>query len=239
VPDLGTLVIKWSYAAIVVGLVLGNLGLPVPEETILAVAGYAAWRGILSLPAVVALGTVSAILGDNLGYWVGRRYGREVIARHGRRIGITAERLDRLAHLVARYGALAVFVARFVPGLRFLGGPLAGAGGLAPARFLLANALGALVYVPYAVGLGYALGYGFGDRLHRTAGDAEILVVGVVVLGLVAWFAARLRKARRAVQATGPGLDPPGDPGHPHTLEEPSAPARESRRQTPGGDAAP
>src|SRR5207249_10111523 len=89
VPSLETLVVEWSYAAIVVGLVLGNLGLPVPEETILAVAGYAAWRGILWLPAVVALGTVSAILGDNLGYWLGRRYGREVIARYGRRIGVT------------------------------------------------------------------------------------------------------------------------------------------------------
>ena len=140
---------------------------------------------------------------------------------------------------MARYGPLAVFVARFVPGLRFLGGPLAGAGGLPPGRFLLANALGALVYVPYAVGLGYALGYGVGDRLHRIAGDAEVLVVGVVVLGLVAWCAARLRKSRRSVQATGPGLAPPAGPGHSHELEPPSAPARESRRRTPGGDAAP
>ena len=63
---------------------------------------------------------------------------------------------------MTRYGVLGVFVARFIPGLRFMAGPLAGAAGLRPFPFVVANLLGAAIYVPYAVGIGYAIGYGFG-----------------------------------------------------------------------------
>ena len=100
--------------------------------------------------------------------------------------------------LVLRYGMLAVFVARFVAGLRFMAGPLAGSTGLSPLRFFIANLLGALVYVPVAVGVGYAVGYGLGDRiegLRRFTGGAEhVLLVAIVVAAVGVW----LWRARRA-----------------------------------------
>ena len=97
-PDLSALLAHWGYAALFLVVVLGNLGLPVPEESILALAGYAVWRGTLSLPVVLAVGIASAVVGDNLGYWIGRRYGRTVLERYGRWTSVTPERLRKVAY---------------------------------------------------------------------------------------------------------------------------------------------
>ncbi len=201
--DPGELVRHWGYGAIFLVVVLGNVGLPVPEETILALAGYLVWRGQLRLPLVLAVGIFSAAAGDNLGYWVGRRYGAEAVERYGRRIWLTEERLRSVRRFVTRHGALGVFAARFIPGLRFAAGPLAGATGLPAVPFVVANVLGAGCYVPLAVGAGYAVGYGLGDyveRVRRLLGEIEhavLIAVVVGTLGILAWRAARDLCARR------------------------------------------
>jgi membrane protein DedA with SNARE-associated domain len=197
-PNPSALLEHWGYVGIVLAVLLGNIGLPLPEETTLAVAGYAAARGTLHLPTVLGVSVISAVVGDNIGYWVGRRYGREAIERYGRRAFITPERLRKISRLIARYGAFAVFLARFVAGARFLAGPLAGAGGLPPLPFAIANVLGALLYVPYAVGIGYGIGYGFGDAIHGSVGPVgHVALAGVFVLTLVI-AAGRILRARRA-----------------------------------------
>jgi len=152
-PDLGELIAHWGYLAIFLFVVLGNVGLPVPEETILALSGYLVWRGKLRLPFVLAVGILSAVAGDNLGYWIGRKYGRDAVERYGHRVLVKAERLGSVWRFVTRYGSFGVFAGRFIPGLRFLAGPLAGAAGLRPLSFLVANLLGAALYVPFAVGI--------------------------------------------------------------------------------------
>jgi membrane protein DedA with SNARE-associated domain len=67
------LLAHWSYGAIFVAVILGNIGFPVPEETILVLGGYMAQRGALRLDIVMAIGIVSAVSGDGIGYWLGRR----------------------------------------------------------------------------------------------------------------------------------------------------------------------
>ncbi len=158
---------QWRYAAIFLMVILGNMGLPVPEETVLALGGYLASRGVTRLHWVVVIGVISAVIGDNIGYWLGRRY-----------------------------GALAVFVARFVPGLRFLAGPLAGAMGMPPITFTLANALGALAYVPYAVGLGYAVGYSVGDVIQGLMGRVERFAIAAIAVLTLVFSARRILRTR-------------------------------------------
>ena len=131
-PSVSTVLAHWSYGAIFLTVVLGNVGLPVPEETVLVLAGYAVWRGDLHGPTVLAVGVVSAVVGDNLGYWLGRRYGRLALERYGPWVGVTADRLRRMGNVVARYGRWAVLFARFVAGFRVLAGALVGATGLSP-----------------------------------------------------------------------------------------------------------
>jgi membrane protein DedA with SNARE-associated domain len=195
-PDLTPFITEWGYAAIFLIVILGNLGLPVPEETVLTVSGYLVWRGHLEAAPVVLTAIASAVLGDNIAYWLGRRYGRLVLTRF---IKVRPERIERMQELVLRYGMLAVFVARFIAGLRFMAGPLAGSTGLTPMRFFVANLLGASVYVPVAVGAGYAIGYGLGDqidRLRRAFGEAEHLLIIALLLaaGLVwVWVSRRAR----------------------------------------------
>lgn len=197
-PDLTPLISHWGYAAIFLIVILGNVGLPVPEESVLTVSGYLVWQGKLAPVMVILVAITSAVIGDNAAYWLGRRYGRIVLSRWVR---VSPEPIERMQRFVVRYGMLAVFVARFVVGLRFMAGPLAGSTGLSPIRFFIANLLGAAVYVPIAVGAGYAVGYGLGDRierLRRLVGDTEILlVIALVVAGVVVWlWLSRRARAR-------------------------------------------
>ena len=103
---------------------------------------------------------------------------------------------------VAQRGPFAVFVARFIPGVRFMAGPLAGGLGMHFVPFLAANVLGAVVYVPVAVAAGYAVGYGLGEYVepfHRLAGQIEyIVLIGALVsaVTLICWRIVQRRRAR-------------------------------------------
>jgi membrane protein DedA with SNARE-associated domain len=197
---LGQFVEQWGYAAIFVAIVLGNVGVPVPEETILTLSGYLVWRGDLNLTLVLIVGIVSASVGDNLGYGLGRRFGRAALERHGRRVWLPPARFDAAQRFVQRYGALAVFIARFLPGLRFAAGPVAGASGMRGPVFFLANVLGAGLYVPAMVGIGYAVGDRAGPRLERartTLFGIEHVVLAAVVLLTVCALLLRARRHRR------------------------------------------
>ena len=200
-PDLTPLISHWGYLAIFLFVILGNLGLPVPEESILVLAGYLTWRGDLRLSLVLVVGILSAAAGDNLGFWIGRRYGQEAIERFGQRVLLTPARIEATRRFMSRYGPFGVFAARFIPGLRFMAGPLAGSAGLRPPVFMTANALGAALYVPAMVAAGYAVGYGLGDyvkRFERVVGRVEHVVLIAAILVTVAFVGRRMLRARRA-----------------------------------------
>jgi len=200
--DPGWVLETWGYVGISAVVILGNMGLPIPEETILILGGYLVWEGKLRLPIVLGVGFISAVVGDNLGYWIGRKFGRRTVERYERWFFVTPVRVDAMQRIVARYGPLAVFAARFLPGLRFLAGPVAGISGLRPGPFILANVLGASLYVPAAVGVGYAIGLGWGDyltRLENAAWRFEYLVLIFAVcltIALLAWRALRATRQR-------------------------------------------
>ena len=191
--SLRAIIAHWGYLAIFAFVVLGNLGVPIPENSVLWIAGYFVWKGRLSLLLVLLVGSGAAVAGDNLGYWLGRRYGQPAVERHGRRLALTPARLDIMRRFVHRYGPGGVFLARFVIGVRFMAGPLAGSMGLPPLAFLLANVLGALVYVPVTVGEGYAVGYGYRRYVRGfllgadTLETALLLGAGVLALLVLAY----------------------------------------------------
>lgn len=185
--DAGHLIEHWGYSAVFATVILGNLGLPVPEEGILVLAGYLVWTRQLRLCSVLILGVLAAIIGDNVGYWFGRRYGQTTIQRYGHRILITKAKIEKAKQFVMRYGSYGVFFARFVPGLRFMAGPLAGILALPFPRFFTANSLGASAYVPVCVATGYLLGPSVNDAVRNIAilvGRAEHFAL--VLLALVA-----------------------------------------------------
>jgi len=183
---------RYGYAVVFLGVFLENSGLPVPGETALLAGAALAHFGRLSLPWVIATAIVAAILGDNLGFLVGRRLGRGVIERHGWRVGLTQYRLAQFNHFFKRHGPKTVFVARFITGLRVFCAVLAGASHLRWPTFLFYNATGAIVWSTTIALLGYALGESW-ERLERLIGRTG-LIAFIVVIALVALAVLRARR---------------------------------------------
>ena len=180
---MGTLDGAW-----VVGVIVGleSLGLPLPGETALvASAIYAGATGQLSIAAVLTAALVGAIVGDNLGYLVGRIFGWPFLLRYGPRVGLTHVRLRLCRALFERHGGKVVFVGRFVAFLRVLAASLAGASGMAWPRFLACNAAGAAIWVAVFGGVAY----GAGTQAHRLFGLLGILAfalgIGAIVASIV------------------------------------------------------
>lgn len=173
----------WSVAAIVA---LESMGLPLPGETVLVVAAlYAATHHDTSIAGVIASATAGAIVGDNLGYWLGREFGYRLLLRYGAYIGLSHERIKLGQFLFLRHGGKVVFFGRFIPILRILAGILAGMNRMPWRRFLLANAAGALLW---SVVLGTSA-YAFGRALLRVTGP---LAIGLFLIGVGLLCAAGL-----------------------------------------------
>jgi membrane protein DedA with SNARE-associated domain len=186
---------RYGYAVVFLGVFLENAGLPVPGETALLAGAALAHYGRLSLSSVILTAIGAAVLGDNLGFLIGRRAGRTLAVRHGWRVGLTSRRLLQFDRFFARHGPKTVFVARFITGLRVFCAVLAGASGLRWRSFLFYNATGAVVWSVTIGIVGYALGHSW-DTLERIVGRSGLVAFAVVV----AIFVVAVIRARRAQQ---------------------------------------
>ena len=177
---LGSLLSRYGYPIVFVGVLLENAGIPVPGETILLAAGFLAHQGLFSLPWVIGLAVVAAILGDNVGYWIGRVGGRALAERYGPLAGLTPARLVALEAFFARHGAKTVFFARFITGVRVFAALFAGISRLPWWSFLVYNAAGALTWATAVCLAGALFGQSW-DLLHRWVGRAGLFAVGAIV----------------------------------------------------------
>ena len=140
-----------GYLAVAVFVGVEASGVPVPGETALIAAAVLASQGKLSIELVIAIAAAAAIVGDNIGYLLGRRFGRRLIERPGRTKPRRQVALARGEQLFDRHGAKAVFLGRWIALLRIWAAWLAGIAGMRWRTFLLWNALG---------GIGWALFFG-------------------------------------------------------------------------------
>lgn len=184
-PDwLIELFARYGYAVVFVGVFLESAGVPVPGETALLAGAALARFGRLSLPWVIVTAIGGAILGDNLGFLIGRRGGRALVERYGATFGLTSERLGQFDRFFDRHGAKTVFIARFVTGLRVFGALLAGASGLSWRRFLLYNASGAIAWATIFGGVGYFLAYSW-QTLERWIGRSGLVVLAAIAIAAI------------------------------------------------------
>jgi membrane protein DedA with SNARE-associated domain len=181
-----------ALAALVFG---ESAGLPIPGETALLTAGGLAADGHLQLPLVILVAAVAAILGDTVGYWVGRRGGRAFLLRDGRGAAHRRAAVARADWFFARFGVMTVFFGRWVPGVRVVAAVTAGAARMPWRRFAVANALGAFAWASTVATLASLVGI---------KGALAIAAAGFGVAGLtiaVTW----LRHRRRAGLAAAEG----------------------------------
>ena len=177
---------------------LESAGVPLPGETALIAASILAAEGHYSITWVIAIAAVAAILGDNGGYWVGRRWGRRLLERWGPLERWSERILPPSERFFRRHGAKTIFLGRFFSILRVTAAWLAGVGKMHWWRFFLWNAAGG---VCWALLVGLASFYG-----GRAAGDAIdryglIAGVAILVLAIVAIGAVHIWK-RRVVEET-------------------------------------
>jgi membrane-associated protein len=178
--------VHYGYWALAVVLLLENTGIPLPGETILLLASFLAYsEHELHLSWIILVGTVSATLGDNLGYAIGYRGGRPLLERYQRVFRMHAQTLARGDQMFARYGPVTVFLARFVFGMRIIAGPLAGVLKMPWRSFLLFNFLGAILWVTVISCVGYL----FGRHWERLVHDLRVVDIAIVImLALAAAF---------------------------------------------------
>jgi membrane protein DedA with SNARE-associated domain len=180
-----------------------SAGLPLPGETALLTAGVLAGTGRLSLPLVIAVAVVAAVTGDTVGYWLGRRGGRAVLAhRRGPFAAFRQLALERGERFFERHGAKTVFLGRFVPGVRVVAAVLAGAGAMPWPRFAIYNLSGAFVWAATVASLASLVGPAVAAAMWITALGAA------VVGGLVALLRSRRNTTTDAPLPRGhaPGL---------------------------------
>ncbi len=177
--------------ALFVVLTLESLGLPLPGESALIAAGTFAGRGELSLPIMLFSAWAGAVLGDNIGYLIGRSAGRPLVLDYGSKVGITPERFTKVEAMFGRYGPFTVAGARFVNVLRQLNGIVAGTMGMDWRIFFLCNAIGGALWVS-AWGLGaWWIGshLEYASRLKDLAVRAESAILPALVIAVVAALA--------------------------------------------------
>lgn len=168
------------------GYVAVFLGTMLEGETVLALAGLAAHHGYLWFPLVVAVAVVGAFIGDQIFFFIGRRYGNRILAR----FPSLAARAPRVHELLRRWDLLAVVLVRFLYGLRIAGPIVIGSSGISPWRLAFFNFIGALIWAPLIAGIGYFAGEALDlwvGRLHHVA----IFALMVIALGAVLWWIAR------------------------------------------------
>jgi membrane protein DedA with SNARE-associated domain len=158
---IGSLIAQYGLPALFLSVTLEALGAPLPGESAIILMAGAAAAGELDIRMVALTAFAAAVLGDNIGYLIGRRLGRPTIARYGARFGIGEASLARAEDIARRHGPLMVLCARFVVLLRQLNGLVAGTTGMRWTTFLAANAAGAALWV----GLWTTLAYRFGKSI--------------------------------------------------------------------------
>ncbi|MFN9644362.1 MAG: DedA family protein [Cyanobacteriota bacterium] len=198
---------QWGYGVIFLAMLLENAGVPLPGETVTLLGGYAAGSGHLNGLAVMAAAAGGAMLGDNVGYWVGRRAGWGLILRVGRLLRQSPEQLERLREQFLRHANASVLMGRFVAVLRVVAGPMAGAVGMPYRRFLLCNSIGALLWSATMVTLAWLGGRWIPFSRMVTGvvnfGLGALLLLAVIVL-LPKLFSVLERRQLERQGAAGP-----------------------------------
>lgn len=186
----------YGYLAVGGFVLLEDFGIPVPGETILIAAAVYAGAGRLSVIGVGLVAFVAAVLGDNLGYVIGRFGGRALVLRYGRYVMLTSERLDKAEGFFCRHGGKVVVAARFIEGLRQVNGIVAGTVRMPWRQFLMFNAVGAALWVGVWTSAGYLAGNHIGTIYAQVTRYSVYVLIGLGVLALVFVTRAVIRHRR-------------------------------------------
>jgi membrane protein DedA with SNARE-associated domain len=175
----------YGYFAVFLIVGLESVGIPLPGETALAAAAlYTARTGRLDIWLIFLVATAAAILGDNLGYWIGYRGGYKVARKYGHKIRLDERKLKVGRYVFDRHGGKVVFFGRFVSVLRTFAAFIAGTVHMSWPRFLAFNAAGGIVWAGL-VTFGFYLAV---NNLEKFSGTINVVLISLAVLVVIAVF---------------------------------------------------
>ncbi len=182
----------YGYWAVAAALLLENLGLPLPGETVLLLASLLAYtERDLQLGWIILVGAAATIVGSSLGYVIGYYGGRPVLERYRYTFHIRDGTLVKGEELFSRYGALTILAARFVFGLRVIAGPLAGVLRMPWRRFAFFNLLGAALWVTVIAFVGYSFGSRWRVLMHFMKRFDLALATAFALILVILWWRSR------------------------------------------------
>jgi membrane protein DedA with SNARE-associated domain len=191
---------SYGYLAVAAFVLLEDFGVPLPGETILIAGAVYAGAGKLDVVVLSVIAVLAAVVGDNIGYLIGRLGGRRLVLRWGRYVFLTERRVNKAEQFFDRHGGKVVTVARFIEGLRQANGIIAGISEMHWLRFVAFNALGAALWVALWVSVGYVAGQHI-NALYHQLHEYEIYVavgVGALILTFIAYRIVKHLRERRA-----------------------------------------
>jgi membrane protein DedA with SNARE-associated domain len=199
---------QWGYPVVFVFVMIESTGIPFPGETMLLLGAFFAAVGHLSIYGVIAAAAAGAIVGDNLGYWIGRKGGRPFVRRFGRYVFIKEQQLSAAERYFQRHGDKTVFFGRFIAILRTWAAFLAGVNAMRWPIFLFYNAAGGILWaIVYGV-LGYFIGRLVGiSVIERDSAYVGYGVLAVIVLAGLLWALRRYWRKRRETRADQAGAE--------------------------------
>jgi membrane protein DedA with SNARE-associated domain len=188
-----------GYPAVTLFIMIESAGIPFPGETMLLLASfYSAIDNHLSLPIVIACAALGAIMGDNIGFYVGRTGGKAFIDRYGHYIHLKAKQLERAEKFFAKHGDKTVFFGRFVAVLRAWAAFIAGVNQMKWSTFFIYNATGGIVWAIVYGLLGYYAGRIFHNNFsqveHLASQLSLILTITILAAAIGIFFLYRWRR---------------------------------------------
>jgi membrane protein DedA with SNARE-associated domain len=179
--NIGHLIDTYGYMAVFLLVGAESLGIPVPGETALIVAGTYAGRTHRLNPWIIFLvASAAAIIGDNIGFWIGDKGGYRLARRYGHRVRLDEHKLKIARYVFDLHGPKVVFFGRFVSILRTYAAFLAGTSRMRWRKFLPANAAGGIVWA----GIYTLAAYLAGNALQRASHTIDLIIVAVAVLAV-------------------------------------------------------
>jgi membrane-associated protein len=191
----------FSYPAVFLLLLGCGMGMPLSEDAVMIAGGIVTGRSGGSLPLMIAVAMAGVLCGDFILFRVGQRLGPRALNQKWIRKALTPKRVSWVTRHFHRYGALTVFIARFTIGFRVVTFISAGVSGVRTAKFVIADLLAAMIYVPLLVWLGWRFGAAILQDVESALGWIVAGVVTVVAsLGILS-IVRRRRRVRRTSPA--------------------------------------
>jgi membrane protein DedA with SNARE-associated domain len=195
-----------GYAAVFTLIAVETMGIPVPAETALIAAALLANHGEMDIGTLIVIASAAAILGDNVGFAIGRLYGRRLFLFRGPLLQHRRRLLERGEPFFAKHGPKAVFLGRWVAGLRIASAWLAGINRMRWPTFLFWNALGGIAWATSVSLSVYFLGH-IAERVIAVVGPAAAGLAAVLLAGFLFWRWRQRRAGAVEARATSSGAD--------------------------------